>query len=85
MAFKILIAEDEEITLKQLLSTLQKEGWEAAGHSLPLSSPAANGHLCSGPCRVPVHAPVRRQSCVIEQSTQPVFREIYTLLAERSG
>ncbi|OGW51795.1 MAG: hypothetical protein A2Z50_02520 [Nitrospirae bacterium RBG_19FT_COMBO_42_15] len=31
MAFKILIAEDEEITLKQLLSTLQKEGWEAAG------------------------------------------------------
>ena len=31
MSFKILIAEDEEITLKQLLSTLQKEGWEAAG------------------------------------------------------
>ena len=31
MDFKILIAEDEEITLKQLLSTLQKEGWEAAG------------------------------------------------------
>lgn len=31
MSFKILIAEDEEITLKQLLSTLQKEGWDAAG------------------------------------------------------
>lgn len=31
MAFKILIAEDEEITLKHLLSTLQKEGYDVAG------------------------------------------------------
>lgn len=31
MTFKILIAEDEEITLKQLLSTLQKEGCEVTG------------------------------------------------------
>jgi DNA-binding NtrC family response regulator len=31
MAFKILIAEDEEITLKHLLSTLQKEGYEVLG------------------------------------------------------
>jgi two-component system, NtrC family, response regulator HydG len=33
MAFKILIAEDEEITLRHLLSTLQKEGYEVAGFS----------------------------------------------------
>ena len=33
MAFKILVAEDEEITLKHLLSTLQKEGYEATGFS----------------------------------------------------
>jgi two-component system, NtrC family, response regulator HydG len=33
MAFKILIAEDEEITLRHLLSTLQKEGYEVAGLS----------------------------------------------------
>ena len=33
MAFKILIAEDEEITLKHLLSTLQKEGYEVVGFS----------------------------------------------------
>jgi DNA-binding NtrC family response regulator len=31
MAFKILVAEDEEITLKHLLSTLQKEGYEVSG------------------------------------------------------
>ncbi len=31
MAFKILIAEDEEITLKHLLSTLEKEGYEVTG------------------------------------------------------
>ena len=31
MAFKILIAEDEEITLKHLLSTLQKKGYEVTG------------------------------------------------------
>jgi two-component system, NtrC family, response regulator HydG len=33
MIFKILIAEDEEITLKHLLSTLQKEGYEVVGFS----------------------------------------------------
>jgi DNA-binding NtrC family response regulator len=33
MVFKILIAEDEEITLKHLLSTLQKEGYEVTGFS----------------------------------------------------
>ena len=33
MGFKILIAEDEEITLKHLLSTLQKEGYEVSGCS----------------------------------------------------
>lgn len=33
MGFKILIAEDEEITLKHLLSTLQKEGYEVSGFS----------------------------------------------------
>lgn len=31
MAFKVLIAEDEEITLKHLLSILQKEGYEVEG------------------------------------------------------
>jgi len=31
MVFKILIAEDEEITLKHLLSILQKEGYEVKG------------------------------------------------------
>ena len=31
MAFKILIAEDEEITLKHLISTLKGEGYEVAG------------------------------------------------------
>jgi DNA-binding NtrC family response regulator len=31
MAFKILIAEDEEITLKHLLNTLQKEGHDVTG------------------------------------------------------
>ena len=31
MAFKILVAEDEEITLKHLLSTLQKEEYEVTG------------------------------------------------------
>jgi DNA-binding NtrC family response regulator len=31
MSFKILIAEDEEITLKQLLYALKKEGYEAVG------------------------------------------------------
>ncbi len=31
MAFKILIAEDEEITLKHLLNTLHKEGYGVAG------------------------------------------------------
>lgn len=31
MVFKILIAEDEEITLKHLVNALQKEGYEAAG------------------------------------------------------
>lgn len=31
MAFRILVAEDEEITLKHLLSTLQKEGYEVSG------------------------------------------------------
>jgi len=33
MIFRILIAEDEEITLKHLLSTLQKEGYEVVGLS----------------------------------------------------
>jgi len=33
MVFNILIAEDEEITLKHLLSTLQKEGYEVSGLS----------------------------------------------------
>lgn len=33
MAFKILIAEDEEITLKHLVSTLKKEGYETDGVS----------------------------------------------------
>ena len=31
MAFKILIAEDEDITLKHLLKALQKEGYQAVG------------------------------------------------------
>jgi DNA-binding NtrC family response regulator len=31
MAFKILVAEDEEITLKHLQNALQKEGYEAIG------------------------------------------------------
>jgi DNA-binding NtrC family response regulator len=31
MAFKVLVAEDEEITLKHLLYTLQKEGYETEG------------------------------------------------------
>src|SRR5574341_1127659 len=31
MAFKILIAEDEEITLKHLVNTLQKEGYSVTG------------------------------------------------------
>lgn len=31
MAFKILIAEDEEITLKHLVNTLRKEGYSVAG------------------------------------------------------
>ncbi|GAB4390173.1 MAG: sigma-54 dependent transcriptional regulator [Thermodesulfovibrionales bacterium] len=31
MAFRILVAEDEEITLKHLLRTLQAEGYEAEG------------------------------------------------------
>jgi len=31
MAFKILIAEDEEITLKHLISTLIGEGYEVVG------------------------------------------------------
>jgi DNA-binding NtrC family response regulator len=31
MAFKILIAEDEEITVKHLVNTLQKEGYRAEG------------------------------------------------------
>lgn len=31
MAFKILIAEDEDITLKHLLNALQKEGYQAVG------------------------------------------------------
>jgi DNA-binding NtrC family response regulator len=31
MVFKVLIAEDEEITLKHLLSILQKEGYEVKG------------------------------------------------------
>lgn len=31
MVFKILVAEDEEITLKHILSTLQKEGYEVSG------------------------------------------------------
>ena len=31
MAFKILIAEDEEITLKHLISTLKGEGYEVVG------------------------------------------------------
>ena len=31
MVFKILVAEDEEITLKHLVSTLQKEGYEVTG------------------------------------------------------
>ena len=31
MAFKVLIAEDEEITLKHLVSTLQHEGYEVIG------------------------------------------------------
>lgn len=33
MVFKILIAEDEEITLKHLFSTLQQEGYEVSGVS----------------------------------------------------
>jgi len=33
MVFKIMIAEDEEITLKHLLSTFQKEGYEVSGFS----------------------------------------------------
>jgi two-component system response regulator HydG len=33
MAFKILIAEDEEITLKHLVNTLQKEGYRVEGVS----------------------------------------------------
>ncbi len=33
MVFKVLIAEDEEITLKHLLSTLQQEGYEVSGVS----------------------------------------------------
>jgi two-component system response regulator HydG len=33
MAFKVLIAEDEEITLKHLVSTLQREGYEVSGVS----------------------------------------------------
>ncbi|HMK49273.1 MAG TPA: sigma-54 dependent transcriptional regulator [Thermodesulfovibrionales bacterium] len=33
MVFKILVAEDEEITLKHLLSTLKNEGYEASGFS----------------------------------------------------
>jgi two-component system response regulator HydG len=31
MAFKILVAEDEDITLKHLLNALQKEGYQVAG------------------------------------------------------
>ena len=31
MAFKILIAEDEDITLKHLVNSLQKEGYLAVG------------------------------------------------------
>src|SRR5574340_1849829 len=31
MALKILVAEDEEITLKHLLSTLRSEGYEVSG------------------------------------------------------
>jgi len=31
MNFKVLVAEDEEITLKHLLSTLEKEGFEVTG------------------------------------------------------
>ncbi len=31
MAFKILVAEDEDITLKHLLNALQKEGYQAVG------------------------------------------------------
>jgi DNA-binding NtrC family response regulator len=31
MVFKVLIAEDEDITLKHLLSILQKEGYEVKG------------------------------------------------------
>ena len=31
MAFRILIAEDEEITLKHLVNTLQREGYDASG------------------------------------------------------
>jgi two-component system response regulator HydG len=33
MAFKVLIAEDEEITLKHLVSTVQREGYEVSGVS----------------------------------------------------
>jgi|YelNatPaOPRAMG01_1025707.scaffolds.fasta_scaffold04270_8 DNA-binding NtrC family response regulator len=33
MVFKVLIAEDEEITLKHLISTLQHEGYEVTGVS----------------------------------------------------
>ena len=33
MVFKILVAEDEEITLKHLLSTLKNEGYEVSGFS----------------------------------------------------
>jgi DNA-binding NtrC family response regulator len=33
MVFKILVAEDEEITLKHILSTMQKEGYEVSGFS----------------------------------------------------
>ena len=31
MAFKILVAEDEDITLKHLLNVLSKEGYETVG------------------------------------------------------
>ncbi len=33
MVFKVLVAEDEEITLKHLISTLQREGYEVTGVS----------------------------------------------------
>jgi two-component system, NtrC family, response regulator HydG len=38
MLFKVLIAEDEDITLKHLLSILQKEGYEVKGVSDGLSA-----------------------------------------------